>query len=185
MRHAEGKARVSVVQLTIDLQSDLLFGVLTLPSRNPLRQLTGAQVSPDITLFCFFNSWLEVYVVLLSSFVPLWLLFPTLGHVLCVFMYSYKVLRWCLLARVRYFSAYLGSCSAWLHGKPVPARDEMLHAHWRCVTNSSGQPRSLYLWHHDLWNMNGRIEMHNFLSFFKAARPSDATVIKCHGWEVN
>lgn len=66
-----------------------------------------------------------------------------------------------------YFSAYLGSCSVWLHGKRVPARDKMAHAHWRCVTNSSGQPRSLYLWHHALWNMNGRIEMHNFLSFLK------------------
>lgn len=179
MRHAEGKARVSVEQLTIDLQSDLLFGVHTLPSDSWLEH-KSRQI-----LHCFCYSWLEVYVVLLSSFVPLLLLFPTSGHVLCVFIYSYKVLRWCLLARVRYFSAYLESCSAWLHGKRVPARDEMLHAHWRCVTNSSGQPHSLYLWHHGLWNMNRRIEMHNFLSFFKAARPSDATVIKCHGWEVN
>ncbi len=35
MSHAEGKARVPVVQLTIDLQSDLLFELQTLPSRNP------------------------------------------------------------------------------------------------------------------------------------------------------
>lgn len=179
MRHAEGKARVSVEQLTIDLQSDLLFGVHTLPSQTADCSTSLARyyivfVTPGwrFMLYCF-----HLLSLFGFSFPP--------RAMFCVFIYSYKVLRWCLLARVRYFSAYLGSCSAWLHGKRVPARDEMLHAHWRCVTNSSGQPRSLYLWHHGLWNMNGRIEMHNFLSFFKAARPSDATVIKCHGWEVN
>lgn len=59
------------------------------------------------------------------------------------------------------------SHSSWLHGKRVPARDKLSHTHWRCVTNSSGQPRSLYLWHCALWNMNGQTEMHSFLSFLK------------------
>ncbi len=87
MRLAEGKPRVPVVQLTIDLQSDLLFELQTLPSCNP-----SPTDERQILHGCFYiPGW-----VLLSSFVPLRLLFPTSGH--AAFSYSYKVLRWRLHA---------------------------------------------------------------------------------------
>lgn len=74
-----GKHVVSVVQLTIDLQSDLLFGLHKLPFQT-------ADWSESLTtyyshVFFFFYSWLEICVVSLSSFVPLRLLFLPSCHI--------------------------------------------------------------------------------------------------------
>lgn len=77
MRRAEGKPRVPVVQLTIDLQSDLLFELQTLPTRNP-----SPTAERQILHGCFFYSWLGTAFIFCPSSTSLSHLGPR-----CVFIF--------------------------------------------------------------------------------------------------